>query len=202
MDNLVGLVELNKLPTRLQVAYAARCARRVRPLFKVVGSDIGNLEFSIDRAIERAECFADNRVYLEVGHDVNKASDVARRVAETGGDYRRNSAARAAFAAVYAAQAARFADNGFGSVVESCEAAARMMFEAVETIAPDYAIGAIAAMRQDYDSLVNVASSAGGASDVFLDITQDGPLGPVWPAGPPPWFTNPPIIKLDGDDDQ
>src|SRR4051794_36527393 len=52
--------ELQRLPLRAIVAYAARCARRVRPLYRLPQDfpDRVKHELAVDHAIEYAENFA------------------------------------------------------------------------------------------------------------------------------------------------
>jgi|SRR5271157_975170 len=95
MAALPHVDELNALPLRSQVAFAARCARRIRHLFKLEGQGDPDAEFQVDRAIQSAEYFAAGRSFVEIDDVVNKVSRVARRLAERG-DYGKNSAARGA----------------------------------------------------------------------------------------------------------
>ena len=50
--------ELNSLPLRSQVAFAARCAWRVRHLFKLEGQSDPAADSQVERAVQSAEYFA------------------------------------------------------------------------------------------------------------------------------------------------
>ncbi len=180
MAALPRVDELNALPIRSQVAFAARCARRVRHLFKLEGADDPHAQFQVERAIESAEYFAADRTFAEIGDAVNEISRMARRLAERGGDYRKNAAARAAFSAAHAAQAAKFAASELGPVGEHAEAAARSMVEAVSIAEPGRADAAIRASRSEFENLAVLASGRSSGLGDPVDIGENGPLGPLW----------------------
>jgi len=69
--NLPRVDELNLLPIRSQVAFAARCARRVRYLFKLEGQGDPAAESQVERAVQSAEYFAAGRSLLDVENFVN-----------------------------------------------------------------------------------------------------------------------------------
>jgi hypothetical protein len=93
---------LGRLPWRAQVAFAARCARRVQPLATRLSDSPANHE-AVERAIRLAEQLArgDRSAHPEAGSAYEDARDAARSAWDAGD----HPASRARDAA-YAAQAA------------------------------------------------------------------------------------------------
>jgi len=56
--------EVKKLPIKYQVAFAARCARRGRPLFRASDEIAPDDEALVEKAIQSAEYFAADRPFL------------------------------------------------------------------------------------------------------------------------------------------
>src|SRR4051794_39289593 len=75
--------ELKRLPLRAIVAYAARCARRVQPLYRLLGGvdDREVLEAAVSRAIGIAEVFANGNLVSAV--DAQDAGNAAYAVGAT-----------------------------------------------------------------------------------------------------------------------
>jgi len=141
--------------------------------------DSPDAQFQVERAIELAEYFAADRTFADIGDAVNRVSHLAHRLAERGGDYKKNAAARAAFSAGFAAQAAKFAASGHRSVGEHAEAAARMMVEAVTIAETGQADAIIGASQIDFDKLVALAVEQSSEIGDPIDIGEHGPLGPL-----------------------
>ena len=94
---------LERLPLRAQLAFAARCARRVQPLSTRFSDGLGNHE-ALERAIQVAEQFArGDRVTQVEAASAYEGARAAARSAWNAGD---PTASRARDAAAYAAQAA------------------------------------------------------------------------------------------------
>ena len=176
----ISVDELDTLPLLSQVAFAARCARRVRHLFKLEGQGVPDAEFQVERAIQSAEYYAAGRPFLALENVLNEVSSMAHRLAGRGG-YGKNSAARAGFSATYAAQAAHLAERDLGPVGEHAEAAARSMIEAVSIAEPARAEVATRASRSDFDKLAALASARSSGPGDPVDIAESGPLGLLWP---------------------
>src|SRR5271157_2893256 len=79
--DLPRVAELNSLPLRSQVAFAARCAARVRHLFNLEGQSDPAAESRVERAVQSAEYFAAGRSLLDVENFVNEVSSMMRRLA-------------------------------------------------------------------------------------------------------------------------
>ena len=172
--------ELNSLPLRFQVAFAARCARRVRYLFKLESQSDPDAELQVEGAILSAECFATGRNFLEVENVVNEVSSMMRLLAGQG-DYTKNAAARAGFSAAYAAQAASYAAKDLGPVGEHAAAAAQSMMEAVSIAEPGRVNAAIRTSLNNFEKLVALTSRQSSEPGDPIDIAENGDLGPLWP---------------------
>src|SRR4051812_12816304 len=99
--------ELKRLPLRAIVAYAARCARRVRPLYRLPDDvhDRERDEAAVSRAITLAEEFADGYRIIARVAAVNTYAVAAAEDARAAGAAA-EAAAAAAIKAVFAAAAA------------------------------------------------------------------------------------------------
>jgi hypothetical protein len=161
------------------VAFAARCARRVRHLFKPDDHVSSADEDLVEKAIQSAESFATDRAFLETGDIAEEVSSVFHRLAPRG-DWRRNVAARVASSASSAAQAARGGRQTFTQFGDEAASAARSMVEALSIAEPDRADAAIQAARADLETLTALGS-AQSSIGIPVDPAEDGPLGPLWP---------------------
>jgi hypothetical protein len=176
--------EVNKLPIRYQVAFAARCARRVRPLLGLGDQVTPADEATLERAIESAEFFAADRALLDLGDIAPALSGLCDRLQRRGGDYRKNAAARVVLSASYAIHAAEMARDVAHPVdvrLGEFAAAAGSMLEAIEIAEPDRAGAALAAARTDLNKLAELASTRPSPLGNPIDTAEDGPLGPLWP---------------------
>lgn len=183
--------ELRKLPLGAIVAYAARCARRVQPLYgRAAGAAKPTKhEAAIEWAISLAENFC-------LRHEVSGAAYAAAydaRDAVDAADAR--DAARAASAA---ARAAAYAfDIPKSAVYEHAVYANRVAIEADDAAnaaaraanhACDGARAVEAAARADFDRLLQLNQGTYPQLGTPIAATENGPLGPLWPGGPPDWF--------------
>jgi len=181
------VVDLSRLPPHAIVAYAARCARRVQPLFGRAGATT-ELAASVERAIETAERVAS-------GHGLSVEDTVAAEGAEAAAVATAGipAARHAARAACYAARAACAADQApyaaaaFGDDTARAAHAAAMGAQGDPSSAADAAHYADYAARTDYDRLV-LLNRGGPPLGLPLHCTEDGPLGPLWPEGKPSWL--------------
>jgi hypothetical protein len=187
MAGLPSDEELGLLSLRALAAYAARCARRVRPLFRLRGPAEPWRDFKIDRAIDLAELHAAGRMPLEVGDAANDAADVARSVSAPDVDYFQNPSARAALAAAYAVQVVRLADlvPDLPPDRYSAFAAARESIAAAGLRGAGDA--ATRAARRDFDALLGHGGGRPAGLGEPINPGEDGPLGPLWPEGAPDW---------------
>lgn len=170
--------EIAQLPRWAQVAFAARCARRVQPLFKHFWPDASaeHVE-ALDRTITISERGAaraadDDHAYNAAANAAN-AADTAAINATT---------ATTALAAAFAAAAARAADddddNNTARAADAARAAAaRVGAEAERTV--------LRAMRIDFEEL-----KARAVAEQWIDDTPVPPsvFGPLWPEGEPEFW--------------
>lgn len=185
--------ELNKLPLEAIVAYAARCARRVQPLYgRAAGmADFSKHEATVEWAISLAEKFCLTHV---VGPPAYDAAYEARTVVHAADA---KDAARAAGAAARAAayafdvpksavyDRAIYASRVAAEAADAAQAAARAAAHASPSA------GAVeAAAKADFDRLSELNPGTDPNSGQPIDPTVNGPLGPLWPEGPPEWFVH------------
>jgi hypothetical protein len=189
MDKKKFEIELSKLPLRAIAAFAARCARRVRPLF---GSHLPGGE-AIEQAIVIAEQMAAGMtVTVDDAKAAAKAAawaanDAANAGAQAECPATANAAAEeAAYSAVQAAFARSPADAAGAAV--SADAAVTMISFAAESAGFDPKSDLEKTMLED---LLRLAAMGLGEADTLgpeIDVTPTGPLGPLWPEGEPEWF--------------
>lgn len=196
--------QIAELPRVASLAFAARCARRVLPLFRQFWPDASATHINaVDVAVLYAERFAASRPEPDLNHSFPKHVGVnyARRTAEAATvAASRRSSVESADAAAWAAETARChaPDHPTGmeaaSYADSAkEAADAIRFQAVEILrshsvesndAPDADAHAraIAAMRRDFDLLMYAAEQ-----HQWTDDTPVPPefFGPLWPDGEP-----------------
>ena len=166
--------ELEVLPRLARIAYAARAARRVQPLYVKFWPEAPAQHVeAVDRAIAVAESTAEgNNNHACVGGVAGHAA------------YAADAGARAVGRAAYApANAAAYAaaDVPAGAAAAAVEAAA---YAARDTIA--------SCIRHDFD-LLSTFSKLGKWTDktpVSVAI-----LGPLWPDGEPEWWREAPEAK-------
>jgi len=186
----VGLNDLGQLTIRANVVFAVRCAQRIRPCFQLPPDAPHRREqmATIDAAIRLAARFCQG-LPAEPGRAV-AAAQAAAVVAEATYEFTNF----AAFAAVRAAEAAAHAeefrkhpgDSGSMAVVAAAFGAARVLAANADMFALPTVTDALYA---DVQKLLNLANDAG--DDVIgpaVDPSENGPLGPLWPAGPPACF--------------
>jgi hypothetical protein len=104
----VGPKELDRLPPRALVAFAARCARRVQSLFVRAHFAGGKHDPTVDEAIRLAEDFAAGVQAKQVAVAID---EVAEAVAQAAGQATRPGEVRVLEAAANAADAASAAYN-------------------------------------------------------------------------------------------
>lgn len=186
MAEIAFVRDLSQLPAHAIVAYAARCARRVQPLFARAG--VSKELTGVERAIEVAERIATGHV-LSV-EDTAAAERAEAAAAATEGNPAAHQAARAACFAARAACAADQAPYAAASFAGDAERAAHAAARAAQTdpsAAADAAHYADYAARTDYERLVLLNRGAPPQGRA-LHCSEDGPLGPLWPEGKPSWL--------------
>lgn len=176
--------EIAKLPRWARVAFAARCARRVLPLFRHFWADAPELQvLVVDLAGQYAELVGAHDLPPEdedvsvagAAHAAHKADQLAAQFGD--GCY---AAASASFAGDYAFRAMQGVhdDSAYLAITAAVRAA-----ETLADLRPH--------IRRDFDHLARLAE--------WQRWTDDTPVppevfGPLWPEGPPKGW--PPITDV------
>ena len=185
----VGLGDLGQLTLRANVAFAVRCAQRVRPCFKLPADALGRREqiAAVDAAILVASAFCrglpgeDGRAAAAV----RAAGVVAEETCEFT-NYSAYAAVRAAEAAAYAEEVIRCpSDSSIIEVVAAAFGAGRVLAANADAFALDL-VGA--ALRADVDKLLSFANGTNEDLGAPVDPSESGPLGALWPEGTPACF--------------
>jgi hypothetical protein len=183
----VTLGDLGSLTLRGNVAYAARCARRVRPLFRLPADAAAHDAriAAIDAALQVAADFAHGEeVPAGLVQGVAAAAyEVAEDVHNVAG-YAGYAAAHAARAVFGATRASANADATFVEVIASTFGASRVLLANCGS-ADERLV--LAALRADFEALLRLRLGRPGEPGEPVDVNEAGPLGPLWPAGAPPW---------------
>ena len=182
----VALGDLAQLTLRANVAFAVRCALRLRPCFDLPADAPGRLEqmAALDGAIRVALAFC-RGLPGEAGRAI-----AAARLAAVVAEDTCEATNFAGFAAVRAAEAAANAeefvrnpsDAGIMEVVAAAFGAGRVVAANADAFTLDLVASAL---RGDVDRLRSLAPGASKELGVAIDPAEDGPLGPLWPAGAP-----------------
>lgn len=191
--------ELKTLPLRAMVAYAVRSARRVQPLYGLA-KEIPHHEkhmAAIEIALTLSEQFCRGEPIAvayaaRAAYAAADAAGYAARAAQT-----IVAAAKAAYAADDAARtvyaAAYFSDQRRSSVhairVAAAYATATAAAGRVACVAANAVDDARLAARADYECLRALHPEPTPCLGTPLDPADRGPLGALWPSGPPEWFT-------------
>jgi hypothetical protein len=209
MPNSIQAEDLKKLPLRAIVAFAARCARRVQPLYELPaqGKKLDRYIASVNDAVIIAERFAvdaDDASDAATSHR-GLAADIAAQVAidtytagaspDTARASYTSRAARAAASAASAAMIAAETRSGLKSkfapffVAERAADAERSAAAAADAVVANNSTSVRIAAQLDYERLL--ALNLGHFRDLGepIDATEAGPLGPLWPGEPPTWYT-------------
>ena len=185
----VALSDLGQLTLRANVAFAVRCAQRLRPCFKLPAEAPRGREQigAVDGAIRVATAFC-RGLPGEAGRAaaaVRQAAVVAEETCEYT-SFAGYAALRAVEAAAYAEEVVR---NPTDSAVTEVVAAAFGAGRVLAANADAYALGlVVVALHTDVQKLLSLA---GGTCDEMgppVDPSETGPLGLLWPAGMPACF--------------
>ena len=191
--------QLARLPSLALVAFAARCARRVQPLYRPTFDvyDPPKQLGAVDYAIAAAEVHGSTIPTKEVvSRSVAAGAVKGAYIAAERGLFA--DAIYAATAAAYAARMVRwFPDNLHVRVMTTAFNVAHQSALAATASEQNGNIGAesavLTAVKHDYGLLLNAA-----AAESWTDETPVPPefFGPLWPFGPPP---NWPVKEEDSD---
>lgn len=203
--------DIFKIPRWAAVAFAARCARRVQPLFKADWKDAQPEHLAaIEKAIALAEAAANGAAKPDVfaseadSSEADAAADAGDSAHAASGrdDDDLPIATNAAYCAYGAYSAAEgdtaefglFDDDGpfddkftglddpdGADVFWGADAAA-----GCGSLSAELNPAAAAAAWSDYDTLLRLANDERWTNDTPVDASASGPLGPLWPDGKRP----------------
>lgn len=166
-----GLDIIETLPPWAIVAFAARCARRVRPLFNGWGSEV------IDQAIELAESCAAKPSSFSFG-ELHRASSTAHAIALEA----ESSAAHAAAGAAFTAALALGDPKSDDSILKAGTGAVEEAIKAVSGVGK-FQARVFRYIQQDIETIKRIAFEVGDTP-----ITRDV-FGPLWePEDAEIWF--------------
>jgi hypothetical protein len=184
----LSLGDLGALTTRGLVALAARAARRALPLLRLT-EDSGPTVDRLAAALWAAEDFAGGTDPESVA-----AADEIVEAAYAAADSVCGRAGYSGFAAAHAARAARFAaemgasrDEGLFIEIVASTFGTTLVLRNSSGATDDPLIRA--GLRADYDTLLRLRLGAAITAGEPVDPRENGPLGPLWPAGAPAWFS-------------
>jgi hypothetical protein len=161
--------EMAKLPRWAQVAFAARCARRVLPIMVAF---LANAPSQHLQALERAVHVAENAGACTM-RDAGEAILAAGTI----------NGAGAPFAAAAAAAAALTGGNATGAVSDALTGATYLLYQ-VGTIGT---VELLAAPARDFDRLLRLAEKEKWTDDTPVPQSV---FGPMWEGPPPEWWTD------------
>jgi len=184
-----SLSELAQLTQRANVAFAVRCAQRLRPRFQLPNDAPHRREqiAAVDAAIRVAAAFCQGTP-LEEGRAAaaaRTAGAVAEETCETT-SFAAYAAVRAAEAAAYAEEAVRTpCDSAMTEIVAAAFGAGRVVAANIDTYGQERAVFAMCA---DVHKLLGIAQGPIDSLGAPIDPSENGPLGPLWPTGAPAGF--------------
>jgi hypothetical protein len=186
---VVALGDLGQLTLRANVAFAVRCAERLRPSFDIPADAPRRREqmAAVDAAIRVATAFCRG-----LPGEAGRAA-AAARVAAVVADEICEFTGFACFAAVRAAEAAAYAEevvrDPSGSSVTEVVAAAFGAGRVLAANADAFTLDrVVAALYADLEKLLSLTHGTCADLGPPVDPSEGGPLGPLWPAGTPGSF--------------
>jgi len=190
--------DVNKLPRRACVAFAARCARRVQLLLDEWQEVTEKHRYAIWMAIAHAESTAFGRPFdtqAAGGAIADQARAVVAVAAGAGPKAAAASAAEAAATANAAAEEEAGASHAIGMsvVAHYATGASISAWNAATTLGAAAAQSASAAIWSNYDALLKAAQE-----QQWTNKTQVPPsfFGPMWPNGEPKDWPKPSIPQI------
>jgi hypothetical protein len=170
-----------RLSPWVRMAYAARCARRVQPLFEAWPGATPEKREAVERAISLVERAAEQGNASTGGIALRLAAGRAANVVaeEIEAMTRRQGTSRGAYAAIWAARTAACAAIGAPNPDATADAAFR-----AEASAGEYGAALREAMERDFQRLL--ASEGLRAAQSPSPGALKALFGPLWPEGEPP----------------
>lgn len=170
--------DLEQLSLRGIVAFAARCAKRVQPRYGLAKSIAGFAEHqqALSTAISMAEQFCQVP-------DINvlTAAAGADTAAYDAADAKIDIASSAAACAAAACEAANTAEDAAPAFDAACAATY------AASASGEHADVFTEAACNDFERLLEADDGIWPDLGDPIDPSEKGPLGPLWPDGPPGW---------------
>jgi hypothetical protein len=181
----IGLHDLAGLTFRANVAFAVRCAQRMRPSMELADASRRHVQMAfVDAAISAAEAYCNDvpgepgRARAALAHAVVVAEETAEST-----HFAAYAAVRAAEAAAYAEQALDASvDQDISAVVAAAFGAGRVLAANVDAFTLDLVV---AALYADVEKLLTLGHGIRESPGAPIDPSDGGPLGALWPAGVP-----------------
>ena len=170
--------EIEKLPRWAQVAFAARCARRVLPLYSYFCPEaLREHILAVNRAVELAEQCAE----LGQGNQ-----DTRKAFTDVDAAYKSFADATAAVVAKDAVDAATFAASGAAAELsDATRTGALGAFYLLVRVATLGTARIVTAPACDLDRLTRLAKEQNWTDDTPVPPEV---FGPMWDRDPPPWW--------------
>lgn len=187
--------DLMGLPRKARVAFAARCARRVFPVFKLVHGLPDKNWNALNSAIRTIENLAGG----DGNANANAAADIVRVVAYAAADIARDvseairddadagyAAADAARAAAYVARGTTY-DDAIRDDAANAANAASASLRCLQKVVTVGTVGHLTSIARDFDRLQRLAKR-----ENWTDETPVPPsvFGPMWEDPPPAWWND------------
>ena len=174
-------VEVREIPAFARVAFAARCARRVEPLFKAAWPRAPELHMeSVRQAIVLAESIPRN-VSFSFRSSVVRAGKAAADAAKSAAKINGKTAAKAAEAAARAAQTAARANVFWDFITASSASSASKAGKAAADAAKEFA-DIRNVIRDDFRQLKTATDREGWSNNTLVSPEF---FGPMWVGGAP-----------------
>ena len=183
-----SLNELCSLSVLGNVAFALRCARRMRPKF-ILPADAPDAD-KMTAFVDAALCWAEEYVGQGTGkreaaeHLANVTAAIAEATCDDT-DFAAYATHHAARGVLLAAKAPEACDQEtFMEIVASAYGSSRVL---LANTPPWIRVQAVLALRADYVKLLELGIAAATQRGLLLDATEAGPLGGLWPGKTPTW---------------
>lgn len=175
-DQLPTVEELQSLSRRGMTAYACRNARRVQPLYEpLVRESRWTHIDAVENALAMAERFVSGGSPTVDATELRSAATMTAKAHSVAYTNHASAASAAIDSAVDAAACAAAAADPATAAYSAASSAAAL------------SAAARSAARRDFTTLVCLKHSSAPELGEPIDLSDNGPLGPLWPNGEPDW---------------
>ena len=170
------------------VVFAVRCARRMRPKFVLPDSepDAAKMTEFVDAALRWAEAYVSQGIgNLERANHLAEAASAIAEATYEHTDYAAYSTYHAVRGALLAAQAGETCNQeAFMEIVASAFGSSRVL---LSNTPPWIRAQVVQILSADYAKLLELTATSAVQRGPFVDATEAGPLGGLWPGTTPIW---------------